>query len=379
MTQRSFIALLMTLVVLGLVVYFAQQDRGPVPTAGIAIVPDLQAALDEVDRLTIAKAGNEPVATLERRADTWVVANKDGYRADVAKIRQSLRALAEAKTVETKTANPELYDRLGVEDVTDANAGGVAVTISAAGTEFGTLILGNAVGTQQRYARRMSEPQSYLVDRNPDFPKVVAQWLDSQIVDVRGERIQQVTITHPDGEKLELTKPSAPPSDLTAGTVVNFAVAGVPAGQELLYPGVANVIGNSLRELNLEDVERAEGAVPERPAEVEFKTFDGLVVKMVGTSRGDEDWVTFEASVDPEQAARFAPTAPEADGAADGAADDAATEPPAGAASAATSDANPAAEAEAINRRVGGWRYKIAGFQYDQMTRRMADLLKPAG
>ena len=33
-------------------------------------------------------------------------------------------------------------------------------------------------------------------------------------------------------------------------------------------------------------------------------------------------------------------------------------------------------EAQRINAKVGGWRYKIAGFQYDQMTRRMADLLK---
>jgi hypothetical protein len=36
-----------------------------------------------------------------------------------------------------------------------------------------------------------------------------------------------------------------------------------------------------------------------------------------------------------------------------------------------------AAEAAEIHRTVGGWRYRIAGFQYDQMTRRMADLLKP--
>ena len=38
--------------------------------------------------------------------------------------------------------------------------------------------------------------------------------------------------------------------------------------------------------------------------------------------------------------------------------------------------ADPNAEAQRINAKVGGWRYKIAGFQYDQMTRRMADLLK---
>ncbi|HUQ53152.1 MAG TPA: hypothetical protein VM692_13085, partial [Gammaproteobacteria bacterium] len=38
--------------------------------------------------------------------------------------------------------------------------------------------------------------------------------------------------------------------------------------------------------------------------------------------------------------------------------------------------ADPSAEAARINGKVGGWRYKIAGFQYDQLTRHMADLLK---
>jgi hypothetical protein len=288
----------------------------------------------------------------------------------VTKLRTALRALAEAKVLETKTANPQFYDKLGVEDVAGANAAGVAVTLTASGKDFGSIILGNAVGTKQRYVRRANEPQSYLVDRNPDFPKGVSQWLDAGIVDVRGERVQQVTIKHPDGETVTISKKERPPSDLTQGTVVNFDVAAVPAGRELLYPGVANVIGNSLRELNLEDVERNDGAAPERPINVEFKTFDGLVVRMVGTSRGDEDWVTFEASVDPEQAARFPAAAPAGDAAAAGAAAPAA---------APAAPADVAAEAERINQHVGGWRYKIAGFQYDQMTRRMADLLKPAG
>jgi hypothetical protein len=42
-----------------------------------------------------------------------------------------------------------------------------------------------------------------------------------------------------------------------------------------------------------------------------------------------------------------------------------------------TPAADPTAEAERINAKVGAWRYKIASFQYDQMTRRMSDLLKP--
>jgi hypothetical protein len=122
---------------------------------------------------------------------------------------------------------------------------------------------------------------------------------------------------------------------------------------------VANVIGNALRELNLEDVEPAAANPSEGPTVVEYRTFDGLVVRVTGVKRDDGSWVSFEASVDAEQVAAAA-APPAADGAP-------ATPP-------ATPD--PAVEAERINAKVGGWRYKIAGFQYDQLTRRMADLLK---
>src|SRR5262249_36367747 len=158
------------------------------------------------------------------------------------KLRQNLRALAEAKILETKTANPAFYDKLGVLDVADPKATGLAITVSASGKDLGTLILGDAKGTKQRYARRASEAQSYLLDRDPTLPKTAAQWLDAGILDVRGNRVRQVTIKHPDGEVVAISKPNA--------DAMNFDVAGVPKGRELLYPGVANVIGNALRELN---------------------------------------------------------------------------------------------------------------------------------
>ena len=113
-------------------------------------------------------------------------------------------------------------------------------------------------------------------------------------------------------------------------------VADVPEDRELSYPGVANVVGNALRELNLEDVEPAAEAPAEGATVVEYRTFDGLVVRVTGTKTDDESWITLEAS----------------------------------------GEAEAAEEAAAINEKVGGWRYKIASFQYDQMTRRMADLLK---
>ena len=349
MSKRTVAILAAALVVLLALVIFGQRTSTPVGS-GSALVPDLAAAIGDLERVTVLKANGETVATLEKRPDNWVVSDKHGYVANATKLRQALTALEEAKIVEQKTANPELYARLGVEDVTTANAAGVSVALTAAGHELPTIILGNAEGSKYRYARRAGESQSYLIDRNPDVPRTAAQWLDSVIIDVRGDRVRDVTITHGDGEVVRLSKASP--------ELANFEVASVPQGRELSYPGVANVIGNALRELNLEDVEPA-AAPADKPTIVEFRTFDGLVVRVTGNKSSDASWITLEASVDAAQAAAAPPPAAPTDGAASTA--------PA---------ADPNAEAARINAKVGGWRYKIAGYQYDQMTRRMSELLK---
>ena len=365
MSQRNVLILLAAVVVLLALLLYGQ--RGSIGGGGGKLfAPALEAALNDIERITITKANNETVVALERKPEGWVATNKNGYAADVGKLRQGLRALAEAKILEQKTANPDLYSHLGVEDVSGEKAAGLAVALTAKGKDLPTLILGNADGSKHRYVRRAGEAQSYLIDKNPEFARGVGQWLDAQIFDVRGDRIAQVTITQPDGQVIRISKPNK--------DAANYDVADVPKGRELLYPGVANVIGNSLRELNLEDVEPTGASPPAKPTVVEFHTFDGLVVRAEGEKRGDASWVGFMASVDPAQAARAAaattPTPP-AEGA--GAPPD---QPKPVAAPAAPPD--PAAEAARINAKVGPWRYKIATFQYDQMTRRISDLLKPA-
>jgi hypothetical protein len=354
MSMRTVAILAAALVVLLVLVMTGQQSGTAPGGGGAALVPGLEEALGDIERVTIVKANDETVATLEKRPESWVVADKHGYTADAAKLRQALTALGEAKILEQKTATPALYDRLGVEDVSAPGAAGISIAATAPGRELPTVILGNAEGSGYRYARRAGEAQSFLIDRNPDVPRTAAQWVDSVIVDVRGERVREVTITHADGEVVRLSKASA--------ELANFDVAGIPNGRELSYPGVANVVGSSLRELNLEDLEPA-AAAAEPATIVEYRTFDGLVVRITGIERNDESWIALEASVDASQAAA-PPVAPVAEGAA----------APAEGASPA---ADPSAEAARINAKVGGWRYKIAGFQYDQMTRRMADLLKP--
>lgn len=373
MSRRSVLVVAVIAVVAVLLAVVGRDRPSSPSTTDAELVPGLMAALNDVEQVTITTAGPETVATLDREADGWAVAEKDDYPADIAKLRQALLALAQARIVEEKTADPKFYSRLGVDSMSSDTAAGVAVAIDPGTGRFPTVILGEASGTSGRFVRRADEARSYLIDKNPDIPQTAAQWVVPDIIDVRGARVERVTIEHADGERVEIWKTDPDQS--------NFTVESVPEGRELSYPGVANVIGNALRELKLEDVARTDaagnaGATPD--AVTEFRTFDGLVVTVTGTKRGDEGWITLVASAEPggagsAEADDEAATVPEAG---DASADDASATTEAGDARPA---ADPAGEAAAINARVGGWRYRIAAHQYDQITRRLSDLLKAEG
>jgi hypothetical protein len=78
MSKRTIAILAGALVVLLVLVLLGQRrDSGPTG-AGTAFLPALDAALGDIERVAVVKANNETVATLERRPDNWVVADKHG-------------------------------------------------------------------------------------------------------------------------------------------------------------------------------------------------------------------------------------------------------------------------------------------------------------
>lgn len=345
MNNRA-LAIVAALAAVFVVLALVAQNRSTSPSlSGSALLPGLDSALNDVDEITLVRAGNETIASIRRSEQGWTVPENGGYPADTEVIRDALLALSEARVIEEKTSNPDFYDRLGVEPVESDAAAGTAVTIRYGDAAFPTVILGEVEGTSQRYARRADEAESLLIDRDPELPRSAPQWLESGILDLSSDRVREVTIEHADGESVRIFK------DEPGQT--NYSVDALPDGRELQYPGVANVTGNVLRELALEDVEPAADDGSEPSVTTRFTTFDGLVVTGRGYERGDENWLEFEASVDAE---------PSGDVAADP----------------GDEGADPAVEAEAINATVAGWRYRIPSYKYEQMARRIGDLLSDA-
>ena len=337
MSQRTVFWLAGALVILALLAIVGQREQQSQTPGGEMFLPGLLESLDDIERVEIVRRGEEPVATLERDASGWMVLERDGYPADLRKIRHALLTLAETQILEAKTADAALHDRLGVEAITADTAGGIAVRLigTAAPVEF---IVGDAAGEYRRYVRRQNEDQSYLINRDPELGTTVIDWLDAAIVDIDDARVQQVTVSRPDGETLVVSK------DVRGQP--NFTVENLPEERELLYASIANVMGNVLEGLALDDVERLTDAT-EEVIVTEFRTFDGLLITAESSERDEGTWVSFAATADQ-------------------------TLPP------ESTETRAAAEAEAaeINGRVRGWRYKIPTYKFEQLTREMTDLLQ---
>ena len=373
MTSKTLIVLAAALAVLALVAVLGQREDAPQTQVNTLFLPELEASLGDIDRVRVVRAGNETVATLERGPESWGIAEKQGYPADIAKIRGALLALAEARIVEQKTANPEYYERLGVAPVESEDTRGIELTAYAGDDVRASVIVGDSDAANLQYVRASDAETSYLVDRKIDVPRDAVGWIDTSILDVSSSRVASVTIEHPDGETVRIKK--------DAEDQTNFSVEDVPEGRELSYPGVANVIANTLRDLRLDDVAAADGELPDETTRTTFQTFDGLVVTATSFERDGGQWVRFEAAVaedgagdgDEADAASSEPAA-EADG------DSAAPAEAAEAAEAAEKDEDAGvdvhAEAEQINARVSGWEYQIPSYLFGQLTRRMEDLLR---
>jgi hypothetical protein len=337
MNSRNLIWLAGGLVVLVVLAVIGQrQTTSPsdVAQADDELLPGLMDVLDEVASIEVVGAGGATIATLDRAEDGWTVRERDGYSADLTKVRHTLLSLAEARILEAKTANPELHDRLGVEDVVADDAGGLAVTLLGP-DEPTAIIVGDEAGDYRRYVRRADESQSYMINRDPEIGETAADWLDTNIIDLASGRVREITVTHPDGEIVRATK--------TSSDDANFTVETIPEGRSLLYDSVANVIAGVLQNLALEDVEQDTDDGAERTV-TELVTFDGLRLTVTGLERDDTAWISIAAATEPD--------------------------------SQQADQAAAATEAQSLNERLSGWRYRIPSYKFEQLTRRMDDLLQ---
>lgn len=319
------------------------------------LFPDLATRLGDVAELRIEDAGGS--ITIKRVGDGWVVPSKFDYPADQGRVRAVILAATRIDLLEAKTADPALYDRLGVRSPDQDGSRAVRLSLlDEAGGRLADVLIGDrprgsgvygsggSGGTGRAYVRQPEEAQSWLAAGVPDLTTDSADWLDDQLLSLVEERVKRVTVRHADGSLVRVYRESP-----DAGNE-NFSVADLPKDRRIRAADGPASLAMGLAFLSFDDVKPADAVDWSDSSEVVFTAFDGLEI----TLRLKDAWAQFSAAYDPSIA-----------------------EEGAGGAVLPPSPPDGAAEARRINERYGNWAYKLPTYKADDLIPTLDDLTEP--
>lgn len=275
---------------------FLSRSSGPKsdPLANQPVLPEAGKRLADIGRMALVHGDQK--TTLVRSGDKWSVEERGGYSADTTKVRQALLALADLRYVEPKTAQPQSYPRLEVEDAGGKDSKSTLVTLADdKGALFGEVIVGKHRADQLGggeggiYVRKPGNAQSWLAEGNLDLAETTAAWLDKKLLDLPLAQVKQAVLTQPDGTTVTVKRDK--PED-------KLALVEMPKDKKLKYPSVLDDVAGALGALQLDDVRPAKAFEfpKDGVTKAQFVGFSGLTVAVELAEKDGASWARFTAS-----------------------------------------------------------------------------------
>lgn len=314
MSARVVAILVLLLAVLGggaLLTQREERARKPenVATLGRALFKEVKAA--EIAAIRIVEP--DATLTLERKEDSWVLAERAGFPADLAKVREFVVKLIELKVGQSEPLGEKDRARLNLDEPGKGATAGTRVELNGAdGKPLGVLIVGRkyfkrevenpgkAIADGRFVALPAEAGTAYLVgDPLTQASAKSAEWIDRASFQV--EKVKTLEVRYPGGGGWRIER---------AGDNAEWRLAGAGSGEKLDI-SKANAASYSLSLLELADVAPAGAADTglDKPVAIEATTLDGLAYSIkVGKLAGDSYYVSFGSSgtarPDPKDAER---------------------------------------------------------------------------
>ena len=263
------------------------------PDAGGLLLPQLADRQAQVRSLELRGAGNKVLVTLQRKGGEWQLAQRAGWRADKARIATYLAQLAQAQRVEAKTDRADMYPRLAVEDVANADAGGTELHLS--GPELSArLVIGKEHKLSGgRFVRVGGQARAWLCDTDLGFDPEPLSWLEHRLLAVPLPRVERVRI-----------QPYGAPAYALVNVDDRFRPDDAPAGA-MGDSHAGDEVASALEAFEIEDI--AAGEAPARLSQrLDYELVDGPVLSVSVWRDGQRDWAQVSASLDGRRAANWA-------------------------------------------------------------------------
>ncbi len=376
MTYKGLAALVVAVMIAVFAALTLQQSADDFPLAGGLYFSDLLQNVNQVAEVKIKSASNN--ITLIRKGGSWYVLEKGQYPAADEKARAVILGLARLEKIEPKTSNPKLYEKLGVQGVTETSAESTLIQlISEHGKDLAVVIVGKARGAngkpglQQIYVRRPDDAQTWLVEGNLPKMGATADWLRQELAKIDASRVWQVRVKHQDGDVLTVLKkaPAGP----------DFTLLELTSGETIESQYSLNRIADSFRKLRFADVismDKAPATEGGNVTEAELLTFDGLRITMKAHRRDDKIYARLSAAFD-QALMQKQPTDIKSEASTPaGASNNRGAEGSSKTKARLQTKEQTQAEAENLQTLWQSWVYVIPAYQFDNITVKKKDLLK---
>lgn len=356
MKNRYAIVTVLTVIVVVAAVLVSEQRAPETSREKTVLFPELAGRINEVSKLVVRD--DQSALTVQRVSGNWGIAEADNYPALIDTVKQAVLAVADLKVVAEKTDNPDLYKRLGVEDIDSRGATSTMLTLSAGGDELAGLIVGNtrrsksAVSAPGLYVRVPGEQQALLVEGRLSASADIIQWIKRDIINIEADRVNSVRLRPAGGKEVNLNR------DDTANDLV---LQDIPAGKEQASEYLLSRMASVLENVYVDGVRKADNIDFSSPAAVlEVTTFDGLTASIEVAQSEEQSYARFSFAVQAGVSIGADIT------------DDAS--PEAGAEEEAK--LTPEQEAETLNDLLQGWAYRLSTSKAELYGQTLADLVR---
>ena len=359
MSRQRFTALVVAALLAISAALFLNAQRNRAPDAhGGALLPSLAGELNTVTSLSVRRGSATPTVTVHQQGGRWTVAQRGDFPADVSKLRKLLLALSDAKITEEKTSNPASFAVIGVEDPALPGATGAEISVAARDGKH-TVIIGKPVG-EGNFARRGGENASYSVEPAITFEAEPRYWIDAKLIDIAAAGIQSIEVKPAGGAAYTVHR--APTNSAAAGAAANaaqpaattpsvttpsvttpsaaspagtefsqaFTLDGVPSGRKAAESALLAPSPTTYGGLTADDVAAVSGIDFSKPSVATVTLSDGNMITLTGAAIGDKHWIQVQTTKD-----------------------------------------------AALNAKVSGRAFDIAGYRYDAIFRPLEQLLVP--
>lgn len=328
---------------------------------GDPVVPGLIDNLNDLQSIRI-ESQSGGVLTFQRTdqdaADAtgakWGIVERDLYPVKTKQVNSLAVRVAELTYLAPKTATPELFSHLELQDPSAPGSKAIGLKMTGNdGSVMADMIIGKARSTLEgsaqggTYFRKPGGERAWFAKGSVEIGKLISEWIETDIFDIKTKRIRRAEITYPDGDSLAIFKDKEEDLD--------FTLIGVPAGKKVKSRFAVNGFAATIDEYRIQDVARRDKHPidPAKVTKVIYETFDGLkVTALIQLPEEDDPSATPAARPSDNPEYWVALTVEGGEG---------------------------TAEADDLRARTAPWVFRISDYRYDAIAKRKSDMVEDAG